>query len=65
MMSTAEKIAARFHAAYEELAPEHGYVTRQESAVPWEQVPMTNRSLMTASVQRLLDDGVIKEGDTS
>ena len=39
-----------FHEAYERLAPEFGYRTREESAVPWERVPARNRDLMTATV---------------
>jgi hypothetical protein len=43
-------IARMFHEAYERLAPEFGYRTREESAVPWEKVPAKNRDLMTATV---------------
>jgi len=43
-----EQIAQRFHAAYERLAPTFGYETRRESAVPWSDVPSSNRRLMTA-----------------
>ena len=45
----------RLHNAYEQLAPLHGYVTRPESAVPWEQVPEPNRTLMIAAVSLALD----------
>ena len=31
-----EAVAAAFHEAYERLAPEYGYKTREESAVHWE-----------------------------
>jgi len=55
----AESVAAQFHARYERLAPEHGYQTREASAVPWPDVPPANRGLMTAVVLSLLDDGVI------
>jgi hypothetical protein len=44
----AEKMAQKFHEAYERLAPQFGYQTRTESAVPWEEVPEQNRKLMTA-----------------
>lgn len=38
---------ARFmHDTYERLAPEFGYVTRPESAVPWRNVPIANKRLM-------------------
>lgn len=47
-MTTAEALARLFHEAYERLAPEHGYETRRESAVPWEDVPERNRALMVA-----------------
>lgn len=46
----ADAIAQRFHEAYERLAPEFGYETRAESAVPWEDVPEANRLLMRAVV---------------
>jgi hypothetical protein len=59
---TAERIASAFHATYERLAPEHGYETRTETAVAWEDVPENNRSLMIATVQHLIDDGVITAG---
>ena len=55
----AGEIAAAFHEAYERLAPEHGYETREESAVPWEQVPEQNRALMEAVVADLLKQGII------
>jgi hypothetical protein len=58
----AHGIARRFHETYEDLAPEMDYVTRAESRVPWEDVPDKNRRLMVATVQRLLDDGVILPG---
>jgi hypothetical protein len=43
-----EDAARLFHETYERLAPEHGYRTREASAVPWEDVPEPNRSLMIA-----------------
>jgi len=42
----AAELAEKFHNLYEQLAPEHGYETRKESAVPWEKVPERNKSLM-------------------
>ena len=54
-----EAIAREFHEAYERLAPSHGYETRQESAVPWDDVPERNRNLMAAVVRELRDRGVI------
>jgi hypothetical protein len=45
---TAEQVARLFHEAYERLAPSHGYETRKASAVPWDDVPEPNRSLMIA-----------------
>jgi len=59
-MSTAERIAKAFHEAYETLAPEHGYRTREASAKPWSEVPADNKDLMVATVQRLLDLGTIR-----
>lgn len=45
---TAEHLARSFHEAYERLAPNHGYETREASAKPWAEVPANNRALMTA-----------------
>jgi hypothetical protein len=56
---TAGDIARCFHEAYEELAPQFGYETREASAKPWEEVPKNNRDLMIATVAQLLEDGII------
>ena len=50
----AEEIARMFHEAYEELAPQYGYRTREASAKPWAEVPEQNRNLMIATVQEVL-----------
>lgn len=55
----ADIIAAAFHATYEQLAPNFGYETKLESRKSWGEVPEQNRALMRATVQRLLDDGLI------
>lgn len=61
--SEAECLAARFHEAYERLAPGFGYATREASAVPWSEVPEPNRGLMLAVAADLLDQGVaVPEG---
>lgn len=52
-------IAAAFHEAYERLAPDYDYDTREESAVPWEGVPEANKRLMVATVRDLRERGVI------
>ena len=59
---TAEQIAQAFHEAYERLAPEFGYRTREASAKPWADVPEQNKSLMIAVAQSLLDSEVIAAG---
>lgn len=59
MEDQAERIAQRFHEAYEELAPYHGYETREASRKPWGEVPENNKSLMIAVAARLLREGVI------
>ncbi len=41
-------MAQRFHEAYERLAPDYGYKTREASAVPWADVPAQNKALMVA-----------------
>jgi hypothetical protein len=58
---TAEHIAQAFHEAYEALAPDFGYTTREASAKPWAEVPEQNKSLMVAVAQRLLNTGVIAD----
>ena len=57
--SQAERVAMRFHAAYERLAPEFGYKTREASAKPWDEVPEPNRRLMTRVVAELMAGCVI------
>jgi hypothetical protein len=52
----ARRLAQFFHETYERLAPEFGYETRTESAVPWEQVPENNRALMEAVAAEVLAD---------
>ena len=41
---TAEELACFFHETYERLAPEFGYETRKETAIPWEDIPADNRN---------------------
>lgn len=50
----AEKLAQRFHETYERLAAGFGYKTRDESAVPWADVPEANKALMIATCTELL-----------
>jgi hypothetical protein len=45
---TPEALAQLFHETYERLAPVYGYETRKASAVPWQNVPITNKRLMIA-----------------
>lgn len=52
---TPDQLAKKFHDTYERLAPSHGYETRKESAVPWDEVPANNKSLMTAVCAELLE----------
>lgn len=59
---TAEDVARAFHETYEQLAPDHGYETRPDSAVAWPDVPESNRSLMVATVESLMHRGVIYGG---
>ena len=51
---TAEELARFFHDTYERLAPEYGYKTREESAVPWDEVPDDNKRLMIATCGEVL-----------
>ncbi len=50
----AEGLAQLFHETYERLAPLHGYKTREESAVAWEQVPEKNKTLMIVVASEVL-----------
>jgi hypothetical protein len=58
----AEQVARAFHEAYERLAPQYGYETREASAVPWDEVPEQNRELMVATVTDLLERAVVLPG---
>lgn len=60
MASAAEHIAQKFHEAYEELAPNHGYKTREASRKPWSDVPEQNKALMIDVVEQLLEQEVIR-----
>lgn len=62
-LRTAEGLARGFHDLYERLAPNFGYETRPESAVPWEQVPEANRNLMVAVADVLLDRIGVERAD--
>ena len=48
-----EGVARLFHEAYERLAPDFGYRTREASAKPWDDVPEQNRALMAATVHEV------------
>lgn len=50
-----DDVARLFHETYERLAPDYGYETRRESAVPWKDVPAANRALMNAVVREVFD----------
>ncbi len=52
---TAEELAALFHTTYEALAPDYGYKTRKDTAVPWGSVPDDNKQLMIAVAQEILN----------
>jgi len=51
---TAEELAEQFHEIYEEIAPAHGYKTRDGTAVPWEELPMNNKMLMIMTCRIIL-----------
>lgn len=62
MATQAQEIARAFHETYERRAPAYGYKTREESAVPWEELHPRNKSLMVSTVHDLLERGVIAHG---
>jgi hypothetical protein len=49
-----EPVARDLHAAYERLAPEYSYETREATRKPWDEAPVNNRGLMTAAVDAAL-----------
>jgi hypothetical protein len=53
---TWEYVARCFHSHYEAHAPEFGYDTRPDSAVPWSDVPEQNRRLMVCTAGHVLRD---------
>lgn len=53
------QVARAFHVAYEKLAPEHGYETREDTRIAWEALRDNHRALMIHVVKQLEDDGVI------
>ena len=55
MIDRAVELAKLFHENYERLAPLYGYETRDESAVPWEDVPVNNRNLMIATCRAVIE----------
>lgn len=59
----ATSIAAKFHAAYEALAPDHGWKPQAATSVPFDYLPEANRSLMIATVTQLLVRHVIEPGE--
>lgn len=61
-MTSVEQIARAFHEHYEHIAPELGYKTRPESAVRWEDLPVTNKAVMLSVVEVLLINGIIQPG---
>ena len=52
--ATPGEIAQAFHEVYERAAEGFGYKTRDESAVPWADVPENNKALMIATVRGVL-----------
>ncbi len=52
---TPEQVAQLFHETYERLAPEYNYHTRKASAVPWQDVPDTNKRLMIVVAGEVLE----------
>lgn len=60
---TVERLAQALHEAYERLAPQFGYTTRRVSAVPWEDVPAENRSLMIAVVGEVVAPALLALAD--
>ena len=60
----ADELAKIFHDNYERLAPLYGYKTRDDSAVPWDEVPVNNRNLMIATAKAVMDETATRTPDT-
>ena len=54
MKVTPEELAKYFHDEYERMAPAFNYETRRETAVPWENLLDSNKTLMTAVATSVL-----------
>jgi len=56
MSKQAEDLARLFHETYERLAPQFGYATKKETAVPWDSIPAdnANKKLMVAVCEEIL-----------
>jgi hypothetical protein len=51
---TPEELAELFHTHYEAIAKREGYKTREESAVPWSEVPEDNKRVMVLTAAAVL-----------
>ena len=58
-----ERLARQFHVLYELNAPEFGYETRKETAVPWDSLPDNNKSLMLAVCREIESAALAAEGE--
>lgn len=54
-MTLAERLARAFHEEYEAHAAEHGWSTHPATRVPYELLPLSNRSLMEATSARVIE----------
>ena len=61
---TPERLAHLFHETYERLAPSFGYATRNETAIPWLDIPEDNpnKRLMIAVAAEVLKHLGMLEG---
>ena len=59
---TVDRIAGKFHLAYEAFAVLRGYETRRASAVAWDEVPEQNKTVMHDTVRWLLIQDDIRVG---
>lgn len=50
------RLARRFHDEYEAAAPHFGYATRPETAVPFDELPESNRLLMEHVCRAITND---------
>lgn len=58
-LTSPDQLAELFHTVYEQVAPQFGYETRRETAVPWDELPHPHRQMMIAVASQVLGQLVL------